>query len=555
MAKNGSTPKPQNRNPEITKGPNGYSSSSSYQPTNIHDIRWFNRWKRNSGQGSQKISSISRRNSESNSQKETSRSDYGIYSGYTGGSYSSELDTSNNFITSEQNLSQVVVTNINLGGKSLQYNSGTQSPQCVTSLRCRWEMGVSTECSFTLYHHIDPYDNSGSSLSTDLYEIPILLQNAYNSQSVAYSFNYGYNWVTESGNQGLMTPLYGLTVTDCTFKMYQSGIEYTIKGVSFGAVNTLLQGKFKYNWAKDKDGYVGGDIGSKVTSAKLVTRICDVVEKIFELNGYKTQWLKGRPQQYSTVLGADYADEAASILNEGSDSETMMAFAKELLTRLQLRESSNIYYSNYNIQFRDHAQDPTILVYPTCKYVYENDKWVQYPACNYGGNTYIWNGNPNMDTSGFASNSIISTTLNFELLPSIFVDSTNITDNLGNEITQGAFLNGNYTQSPDAAFALATNSFYNNASGLPVQGSITIPGTTKEFLPNEVINIEIYVANQLFFTSGQYMVLTKTDTISGGRFETVLELIRIVPLQISTGSTTNNKAVYVNKYESRIEIE
>ena len=51
MAKNGSTPKPQNRNPEITKGPNGYSSSSSYQPTNIHDIRWFNRWKRNSGQG------------------------------------------------------------------------------------------------------------------------------------------------------------------------------------------------------------------------------------------------------------------------------------------------------------------------------------------------------------------------------------------------------------------------------------------------------------------------------------------------------------------------
>ena len=464
--------------------------------------------------------------------------------GLSGGYTTNNTDT---ISTSAQNLSQVVVTNLTLGGKNLQYSSGNYSPQCVTSLSCRWEMGVATECSFTLYHHVDPYDQSGSSLSTNVYEIPLLLQNAYNNQTVGYTFNYGYNWVGEGGYNALMTPLYGLTITDCTFRMYQSGIEYTIKGVSFGAVNTILQGEFTYNWAKDKKGLVGGDIGSKVSSSKLVARICSVIEKIFSMSGYGTQWLGRKPTNYSSLKGQDFADEALSVLNEGNDSETMMVFAKELLSRLQLKESNNVYYSNYEIQFRDYANEPYIIIYPTTKYVYEGKQWVQYPAYNYGGNSYIWNGNPNLDTTGVGSNSIISTTLTYPVLPTALIGSTSIKDDKGNELNTGASINGTYSTSPDTSFALATNDFYNIAYGLPIEGSITIPGTTKEFLPNEVINIEIYVANQLFATSGRYLVLTKTDKISGGRFETTLEVLRIAEsLGTWSGGLGTSQTVRVN---------
>lgn len=67
-------------------------------------------------------------------------------------------------------------------------------------------------------------------------------------------------------------------------------------------------------------------------------------------------------------------------------------------------------------------------------------------------------------------------------------------------------------------------------------GSITTPGLGKALKILSTFNIYVYISNRLHGLSGKYKVLEQTDQISGGKFTSTLEVVKILSL---SGSSVN----------------
>lgn len=429
-----------------------------------------------------------------------------------------------------ENLSQVSVVELVLGGHSFQGSSG--EPQAIQNFTCNWVGGnglAGNDVQFTLYHHIDPYNSSANNVSSDnINFIGSLLGGSYLSPQLFY-FRYGYNYVTGNGGHGeIMTPRYRLMLTGASFKLFPSGIRYDIKGVS-SLCYSAVEGIKTYNWAADRDGRIAGKLSDNPTGEQLCNRIKLTIKYIMNQYGYSVQWKMYEPKTYATEF-VNKESEALSILSQQSGDASDVDFAKSLLKYLQYNESDNVYYTNYNATLKDYASGPVFEVYPTIKVTVVGSNLVK-EFIKWGGHkTYIWNGNPSQDSTGFGGRSILETDLDFDILvPSSGATMTQINDN-AEESRSTALIPGIHSGSYEANIALSMSDYENMMGQMMVDGSITIPGTTEEFEPLEIITIIVLVANVPFVISGNYMVLQKTDSINGGVFTTRLNVIKVVDM-------------------------
>lgn len=443
--------------------------------------------------------------------------------------------------------SQVSFIGITLGGQNLYVESG---PDCILSVKHTIPMGadVAGNCTISIYHYVDIYNPSASSMgSSSINQIAALMNTMSRSHSSTnpqnYSFYYGYNWVDNNGNLGtLYSHKYRMIINNVSYELDKCGIRYTISGISSVILALNASNNIGiYNWKEDPNGYVGGKLPEKVSAQQLCERMKRVVAFIYSRYGYTTAFAPGtEPDTFDKIysqIGKNVATDAEGILNRTSDYSNDVEYAKHLLDYMCYNESDYSKLVNYCSFSEDYASGPQMYIYPAQRAVLQADGTYKLePYMTYTGATYTYYGGF-QDYSGYGEECIINADIDIPLFGYLadVGNGTGMIDTTGDEYTQSAYpgdsLNSIGTSGLDPSIAQSASEdvkrFIQNVGEMPIQGNIEIPGTTRRFKPMDIITIKILVANQEWPASGRYMITAQENSVSGGVFKTILGVFKI----------------------------
>lgn len=409
---------------------------------------------------------------------------------------------------------------------------------------------ASAGSTFTLklYHYIDPYEGDVTGFGSDILSFIIRLFSVAQSYAsvgnlLAFYFNYGY-----SDMNGICTqsPNYGFVIQGLDQTVDPNGVEYTVTGTSYiYAQKAMETNPESYDWEIDSSGRAGGGYPScdtaQVGSRVLCQRVKDVIKAILRENGCPTieWWGQTEPIDFdfeSSLNGKDLKYVSERLLIQPSGYKNDIYYAEELLKHLCRNDGDSIRYCPYAIHYYWENSGPKALIYPTHYYTKNADgSWTSHEYKIYGRKHYIWNNGGSHDSSGYGEQCIIDANIGYDLYKAVsfaFANEQSGVDELGNPVNgQALSVPFAYSEVTDENFALwasqVAERFDQAVDGFLAQGSITIPGTTDHFLPFEYIQISIIVANTLYPTSGYYIITSKEDTISGGKFTTKLAVQRV----------------------------
>ena len=443
--------------------------------------------------------------------------------------------------------SQVAFIGVTIGGQNLYVESG---PDCILSVKHTIPMGadVAGTCTISIYHYVDIYNPSASSMgSSSINQIAALMNTMSRSYSStnpqSYSFYYGYNWVDDNGNLGTSYSFkYRMIINNVSYKLDNCGIEYTISGVSSVILSLNADNNVGiYDWREDPNGFVGGKLPKKISAQQLCERMKRVVAFIYSRYGYTTTFAPGtEPDTFDKIysqIGKNVEADAEGILNRTSDYNNDIEYVKHLLDYMCYSQGDYAKLVNYCSFPEDYSSGPIMYIYPAQRALLQPDGTYKLePYMNYTGTTYTYYGGF-QNYGGYGEGCIISADIDIPLFGYLadIGDGTGIIDTTGDEYTQSAYpgdmLDSIGTSGLDPSIAQSVSAdvkrFIQNIGEMPIQGNILIPGTPKRFKPMDIITIKILVANQEWPASGRYMITAQENSVSGGVFKTNLGVLKI----------------------------
>lgn len=435
-------------------------------------------------------------------------------------------------ISLSQNISQVAVINLMLGSASLNTWRTFYVPQTMISLEHNVVCEDANSLSVVLHHHIDPEGEDVTNLGSDVNMLMELIASMIGLDATHVRISYGYHYVKDTGESGyLMSPQFEYLITDVTFDLSPMGITYKISGTSalVEIITEPLEGA--YNWYVDPENRVTAPTNN------VASKLYNIVNHIFSERGYSVLW-----SRYPNNLDNIDVDKIESLLTQTTQND--MEFIKDILAHLMyVEKSSTTVYCNYVLTIND--SDKTVTIGPS-SVVHTDNEGTPINTCPHSTDTiyetyyyYL----PNSDTSGYGKNQIISMSWEYPLFAALtsFRSGAFQGTDYNNETFEISF--DDYYENNELNVAERLTSFARVMGQIPTSGLIKLPGDVNIIPVMTLIKIVMYVGGKLFFLSGDYIVLSKTDSIENGVFYTVLNVFKIWDYTFDTVSGSTQPGV------------
>ena len=439
--------------------------------------------------------------------------------------------------------------------------------------------GIANKLTLSLTHFIDPLRDEGDYpkdnlglIENDPSYLMVLLNNGLQKIKVRYGYAQGTDELNES-----MTDWFVLYVVGVSVKYRLSSVLYTITAVS-SIVSSNLQ-TYTYNWRVMEE----TDENAATTTSFDRDRMKTIIQKCIIDPPVETEPVKGLncPVKYWDNGDGDPVIPVlpGSVLTLESDRTLIQSnidnvnFVKGCLTKcmaiakggyLTLPDENgamvtkyyDAVYTSFTISFEDGGNGTSATICPLQKaYVEEFDRihmyfkrFVQFESVQTKiGNSLgylVYNGAASVkgredfrksigDKDLYTSAEVIDLDLDFPIIAGLYtVTKLQPIDPDGNQYEQEqvsmelSVKNGDPLLTETMSSLVSISKFNTLAGKLIANGTVTIPGTARVLGMLSMFQLYVYVSNQLAITSGNYRIVSQTDTISGGIYTTSIEVYK-----------------------------
>lgn len=434
--------------------------------------------------------------------------------------------------------------------------------------------GIANKLTLSLTHFIDPLRDESEypkdifgQIESDPSYIMVLLNNGLQEIKIRYGYAQGTEELAES-----MTEWFTMFIVGVGVKYRLSSVLYTITAVS-SIVSSNLQ-TYTYNWRVMEE---TDENAASVTSfdrerMKTIIQKCIIdppseTEPVKGLNCPVTYWNDVTP----ILPGSVFTQSSEGTLIQSNIDN--VNFVKGCLTKcmgiakggyLTLPDGNgrmvtkyyDAVYTSFTISFRDTGSGTVAEVCPLQKAYVEGfdrvhmyfERFVQFESVQtkIGSSLgyLVYNGAAAVEgrqdfrasiaeNDLYTSAEVIDLDLDFPIIVGLYTkNKLQPIDPDGNTYEQEqvsmelSVKNGDPALSNTMSSLTSISDFNTVAGKLIANGTVTIPGTARVLGMLSMFQLYVYVSNKLAVTSGNYRILSQTDTISGGVYTTTIDVYK-----------------------------